>query len=399
MATFIFVHGTFAKSAEWPLLRNALIEASHTRGQEARFPPITWTGKNTIAAREAAAIKISDAVLSARSIGRDEKIFLIGHSHGGSAIAYFLKNHEAAAVVDGCAFLSTPFVAIRPRTNAVGLILLTVFVALNVAGISRVILAHFGYPSLGFTIAVVGILAIVLSARKLRTQDRRTLVVKETIKQQTADVPQGQYLFVRCSGDEAAAALSAVQFLAWLGVKISKVLGRIVRPFSSSSVLIVGIFSCLATLVISSSVQIGLVMLSNIRRDAGICGFLHIISEVFSTDFLGVLVILFLTLGLPCIVLSFLGMSLGVFLTQAVASWAFGWTRLSTGLLVELAIEPVPFGEHPLVHIDWTEGRGLEGIVHSWTYEHPVAVQRVRNWVEASLIAPPENRPPSLSVG
>ena len=36
------------------------------------------------------------------------------------------------------------------------------------------------------------------------------------------------------------------------------------------------------------------------------------------------------------------------------------------------AIEPLPFGAYPLVHIDWgAVSVGLEGIVHSWTYAHP----------------------------
>lgn len=95
------------------------------------------------------------------------------------------------------------------------------------------------------------------------------------------------------------------------------------------------------------------------------------------------------------ILVSFVGVSLlllclsAVFLiilTQAVASWAFGWTRLSTGFLVELAIEPISFGAHSLIHIDWALGStGLDGIVHSWTYAHPAAIMHLQNWVGASL--------------
>ncbi|QOZ71066.1 hypothetical protein WN72_35720 [Bradyrhizobium arachidis] len=154
----------------------------------------------------------------------------------------------------------------------------------------------------------------------------------------------------------------------------------------------------MAALVFSGSVRIALLTLSNIQRDGGICVFLAVMFDAHGTSDFFASAFPFIALGLPCVFLLFLGALLGVYLTQAVASWAFGWTHLSIGLLVELAVEPLPFGEHSLTHIDWTEGRGLEGIVHSWTYEHPVAVQRVRNWVEASLSAPPENRSPSLSV-
>jgi len=54
--------------------------------------------------------------------------------------------------------------------------------------------------------------------------------VKQSIRQQTADIPAGNYLFLRCSGDEAAAALSAVQIIAWGAVKTSNMLALLTRP-------------------------------------------------------------------------------------------------------------------------------------------------------------------------
>jgi len=87
-----------------------------------------------------------------------------------------------------------------------------------------------------------------------------------------------------------------------------------------------------------------------------------------------------------CLVLLYVLVALLIFLTQALTSWFFGWTRLSTGLLVELAIEPLPFGEHSLIHINWTAGSiGLDGIAHSWTHSHPVATMHLQNWVRESL--------------
>ena len=49
----------------------------------------------------------------------------------------------------------------------------------------------------------------------------------------------------------------------------------------------------------------------------------------------------------------------------------------ATDILRLSAVLPkkLPFGEHSLVHIDWAAGStGLDGIVHSWTYAHPVAL-------------------------
>jgi hypothetical protein len=75
-----------------------------------------------------------------------------------------------------------------------------------------------------------------------------------------------------------------------------------------------------------------------------------------------------------------------IFSAQAFTSHAFGWTRLLTGFFVELAIEPLPFGVHSLVHIDWSAESGeLSGISHSWTYAHPAAIRHLRAWVRATL--------------
>ena len=48
--------------------------------------------------------------------------FLIGHSHGGSIIAYWIKQAPRNAErIAGAAFLSTPFVAVQPARHAVKL--------------------------------------------------------------------------------------------------------------------------------------------------------------------------------------------------------------------------------------------------------------------------------------
>src|SRR5262245_38521570 len=116
IATFILVHGTFAKSAHWPMLQDSIAETSRSAGDEPLFEQLSWTGRNRTGARQTAASEIFALVQRIQRTSANEKIFLIGHSHGGSAIAYFLKEHpEVAKTITGCAFLSTPFVAIRPR--------------------------------------------------------------------------------------------------------------------------------------------------------------------------------------------------------------------------------------------------------------------------------------------
>ena len=108
MTTFILVHGTFTSSAHWPALQNALARTALDAGEHPSSEEIKWTGKNRASARHKAAFAILELVQRIHSKSVNEKIFIIGHSHGGSAIAYFLKLRGYSQVV-GCIFLSTPF--------------------------------------------------------------------------------------------------------------------------------------------------------------------------------------------------------------------------------------------------------------------------------------------------
>jgi hypothetical protein len=73
-----------------------------------------------------------------------------------------------------------------------------------------------------------------------------------------------------------------------------------------------------------------------------------------------------------------------VFLVQALASWAFGWTSFVFGLLVEMAVEPVPFGSYRLIHIDWSREE-MPGLAHSQTYVNECALAHLREWVGVTL--------------
>jgi pimeloyl-ACP methyl ester carboxylesterase len=401
MATFILVHGTCATSANWPNLQDALAEAARAAGDEPVFEQLTWTGRNRARDRQAAASAIRTLVQRIRRGSANEKIFVIGHSHGGSAIAYLLTEYpEAAKTLGGCAFLSTPFVAIRPRREAFRFITLLIFFPYaawlscllneirnprhNVSAITPDQL--FGV----FVVCVVGALlwlALVFIKRASAPEK-----VKQSIRQQTADIPAGNYLFLRCSGDEAAAALSAAQIIAWAAIKTSKMLELLTRPiFNAAPFARVVSWSVFISLVLPSLGYGWLIVLPGIYES----GFRYFLwpDELFRTNDLvlilghmGESLFRLVSFVAACLLLLCVSAVLLIFLTQALTSWFFGWTRLSTGFLVELAIEPLPFGEHPLVHIDWTAGPiELVGMTHSWTHDHPVAILHLQRWVRESL--------------
>jgi pimeloyl-ACP methyl ester carboxylesterase len=402
MATFILVHGTFAKSANWPNLQDALAEAARAAGDDPVFEQLTWTGRNRARDRQAAAAAIHTLVQRIRLGSANERILVIGHSHGGSAIAYLVKEYpEAAKTLGGCAFLSTPFVAIRPRREAFRFITLLIF--FPYVALLSCLLREIGNPRHDifamtsgqlfgiFVVCVVGALlwlALVFIKRASAPEK-----VKQSIRQQTADIPAGNYLFLRCSGDEAAAALSATQIIAWAAIKTSKMLELLTRPVFDPGGPFARVvsWSVFSSLVLPSLGYGWLVVLPGIY-ESGLRYFLWP-DGLFGTNDL-VLILGYTVESLfklvsfiaACLLLICVLAALLIFLTQAFTSWFFGWTRFFTGFLVELAIEPLPFGEHLLVHIDWTAGSiGLDGMVHSWTHDHPVAIMRLQRWVRDSL--------------
>lgn len=109
----VLVHGTYAPNAPWTKDDSKLVEAvrSHLQGSVIS-ERILWTGRNTISARRKAAQSLLMMMESIRRDHPNSAIYLVGHSHGGSAIAYALKADKGLAeMVSGCVFLSTPFIA------------------------------------------------------------------------------------------------------------------------------------------------------------------------------------------------------------------------------------------------------------------------------------------------
>jgi hypothetical protein len=348
MATFILVHGTWAKSAHWPILQDGLAEATRAAGDEPVFERLTWTGRNWARDRRAAALAILTLVQRIQSAAANEKIFIIGHSHGGSAIAYFLKEYpEAAKTLGGCAFLSTPFVAIRPRREPVNIISALIFVLyIPFASLLNAIPESRPAKLLAAFVSVL-VAALFWWMRGSLEKASAAQNVELAIRQQTADIPAGNYLFLRCSGDEAAATLSAAQIVAWLATKISQILELLIRPFFKPGQAYVQAASwALFSLLLSSFAYAWLSVAPGIWK-SGLGYFL-------SHDGLHFGIVSFFV---ACLLSVCILAALFVFAAQAFTSWLFGWTLFSTGFLVEVAIEPLPFGKHSLGHIDWAAAR------------------------------------------
>src|SRR5262249_41133789 len=109
--------------------------------------------------------------------------------------------------------LSTPFVALKARSGAVK-ILLASFLVLW----SAFYTLNYRW-SLPFWLSgpLSGIIpGLLLGAKRVDY----SLLERRIAEEQTASLPNGNYLFLRTSGDEAAAALSFAQISAWASSKL-----------------------------------------------------------------------------------------------------------------------------------------------------------------------------------
>jgi hypothetical protein len=67
-------------------LQDSLAETARSAGEAPLFEHLNWTGTNRIGARRTAASEIFTLVKMIQRTSANENIFIIGHSHGGSAL-------------------------------------------------------------------------------------------------------------------------------------------------------------------------------------------------------------------------------------------------------------------------------------------------------------------------
>ena len=110
------VHGTFQRGATWVSKDSEFSEAlRRTIPFPVEVQAFRWSGKNSHAARIAAAEQLREHVLRLRRMHPESSQVCIGHSHGGSLLYYALSDAEFETALQGYAFLSTPFLHFQNR--------------------------------------------------------------------------------------------------------------------------------------------------------------------------------------------------------------------------------------------------------------------------------------------
>ena len=434
------VHGTFARNAPWVRPGSSFQRAleEDLREKIVFEEPLLWSGRNSIRHRWRAADQLAARVFANQRAHPDDLHVAIGHSHGGSVIAYALGRHAAlAASMVGVAFLATPFVDIRPqpawrrtvRTLCFGLSavmwcaltitsLLTYESAHKVLGIIPVPGLSHGTVELFMLVSsvLVGLgffwVAGCVAGRFVTATQLRLGKLVEAVS--TSVLPEGPlYMFALSPGDEAAGTLSFAEMLAW---PFAWIMARAASLFTwgtgylsnlwhsgwrgrSVTVLMVflfamGFFFTYARAMFFNSYpsvsDFVSAPFSTVRIDLTLQG-----PQWYDTALDGLMttvMILTLVIGTFIVVAFAIWTVATVFV--AASYFAFGTSFWSAGPFVELAVEPLPCGTWPLHRLDWPSGADEAGL--NWSHSDPyssVEGQRVlRQWLR-NIYADHENNP------
>lgn len=407
------IHGTFAKNAGWTEETSSFCK-SIVAGLDvnATFRRPQWTGRNNAKDRIAAADELAASLNAARSADPDCLQIVIGHSHGGSVLAYALTRHPELAKFVAGVFLSTPFIDARPRRNWFLTAMIIAF-AISCTLLSllflgqMVIFGRYLEPlSINLFVAVsMGIdLPVMFFAFFFPLFWAPSAIVKSNPRQlargiSTCRLPEGRYLFVRITGDEASSALAATQFTAWLFSKLVHGATSIVPerlrdrslffPKSQTGRWLVNVLRVrfpvilLVVLAFFSSLFGAPFLILTIAHPEKITllwGAMAIASKqtpIFGTWFDFLIFIVFIVGSVVEIAI------FALMIIFLLLSWlnhrTLGGASFKAMMFLEMAVEPVPIGSHTVVHATWAAN--YRGLTHSSAYQNPNTIAVIRTWI------------------
>jgi len=289
----VFIHGTFARKAEWVKETSPLAVAL-----KGAFPGIKtinalyWRGWNTFNARLRGADQL---ILLLDSLRESEQAVICAHSHGGSVLCYALqKRPDLANKVRATVFLATPFYSCRLLPSWQVLfdgLFAPIFYGIYLLGLVSVFIVSLSSTRVGhimplffknslpeaiyllflilfeplFTITqvlqiatgnqftenefIIPLIIVVLiaeaSLRTLLYFNRRKLILARrclgtalrVAQKVSCELPPGvRSLFIRFEGDEASAALTLAQTVSWVVTSVNVLYARVIwifmRPLS-----------------------------------------------------------------------------------------------------------------------------------------------------------------------
>ena len=413
---YILVHGTFQPRASWTrpgsLLRLALSKSQ----PGAEFVPKPWTGHNLFSARQSAADNLEAAI---RDIDPKRPVFIIGHSHGGSAVARLL--HDCPKILDrlcGVAYLATPFIALRkheyiPELWSSLTILKGLYLAFIIGVVSAVLaVAIKAYesdlltPVMLFGPAALVCAVIVMTFRRLiqvrsAVDAIRTSITDYCRKNETAAVSIDERIFlVRATGDEAASLLAFCQFLGLLSSRIGTFTDRaLIRGYHAFGRMTRSLLgkALFAGLVVTA--QMWIIFTARYYNDPSIDFYPWSVPDNIYIDFLCwetptrltpyvryslYPIAIFTTFLYAALALTFVALATR-FITSIICFRVFGSWAVKQAMFMDFSVEPLPYGASKFHHASWHSDIKGEFLQHSRTYTNPLALAALADWCDARL--------------
>lgn len=414
---YVLVHGTFGPGASWTKRGSALTNELLKSEPASEFYSPKWTGKNLFVARQEAARDVEKII---DGISANQPIFVIGHSHGGSAVAHLLRSRpDLHSRLCGIAYLATPFIALRQHEHMAKLwssltILAGLYSAFAVGILSAFLAVAFKtYDSDALTpISLFGSAALVclvismtfrrLSLAKQSVAKLKALITDYCNHNETASVKvDAGTFFVRATGDEAALLLAYFQFIGLVTSRLGSFTDRaLVQTYHAFGRATSGLLGKVAFGALVVCAQMWIIYTARYYGNSAelfypwsvpdniYIDFIVWKTPTWSTPYVRAFLypIAFLVTALGFAMVIVFCALFARFLLSIISFRLFGSWGLKETMFLDFSVEPLPYGENTLFHTTWRADVAGEFLQHSRTYTNPVALAALRTWSDDRLV-------------
>ena len=306
--------------------------------------------------------------------------FIVAHSHGGTVACYALQDKKLASAITGVLFLGTPFLHVRKSRLPKSLY--TIALPTPFIFSAMAVLLHSIEYSIAFWLLVaaaallafpvLGLLLLALWRPRGDPFGLKSLIEARRNPDRYCaalalpELEPKKCVVIRITGDEAAGALVASQFFAWLfrllWTKLAK-MWEFVDRYLTSAVKIFG------WVIVT---ELGAVWIG-------------IISSEAQSRIDGVLLALLLPGGFAMLVIGFPAYC--TLTLMLMMHLPFGADAMLVSFIVQTTAEPTPPGSVNVYHVTPPEEptKNSAGLRHSEIYEHGRVIDFVGNWIEGKL--------------
>jgi len=433
------IHGTYARGAGWTKPEGSkLCGYLKTQfGEDVQFDRFEWEAPNSHEARSEASRKLLDEYKIGKRLfqRKDTPHFVIAHSHGGSVLAYALRDDPGfAEALAGIAFLSTPFIQARERLTARWVLKLLPWVVAFLVSMIVIFLWLIVFTELGYSgpLTTAGglILVLVLCGMALLSFSVAHAVidlpetglpdwlksrVQPTVSQlDLSDLKKMRLnektLILRANADEASSSLAAAHIVARL---LGEIPARIARLPSTVGGFFMSKWEAMLRMqkekptlqfkVACGALLLGaLFLFTVIPAVKWLGGSEHFEANWPVLSYIDALASVILFQGLymgalwSFLAIAFISVSLASLATPMIALLfrvAYGRWLLLSALFIELSVETTPPGEWRVNQLDLYDELAPQdfkdafALTHSMSYDDPRAHKIIADWIRERLAA------------